>query len=75
MTSWRFTAHARHRIAQMGLTTRDVLAVLLRPEVSYEQTNRDGRVSQRGPIAVVTALEEPVVITVLWNRKDRWERD
>jgi hypothetical protein len=74
VTAWRFTAHARHRIAQMGLTTRDVLLVLLRPEVSYEQTNRDGRVWQRGPIAVVTATDEPVVITVLENIKDRWER-
>ena len=74
MTAWRFTAHARHRIAQMGLTTRDVLLVLLRPEVSYEQSNREGRVWQRGEIAVVTAPVEPVVITVVWNRKDRWER-
>jgi hypothetical protein len=74
MTAWRFTAHARHRLEEMGLTKRDVLAVLLAPEVSYEQSNRDGRVWQRGPIAVVTALEDPVVITVLWNRKDRWER-
>jgi uncharacterized membrane protein len=74
VTAWRFTAHARHRIEEMGLTKRDVLGVLLAPEVSYEQTNRDGRVWQRGRIAVVTALLEPVVITVLWNIKDRWER-
>lgn len=73
MSAWRFTRHADERLAAMGLTRRDVLAVLLRPEVSYQQT-RGGRMWQRGPVAVVTARDEPVVITVLWNRKDDWTR-
>lgn len=73
MTAWRFTRHARERMAQMGLEVRDVLAVLLRPEVSYQQT-RGGQLWQRGAISVVTARDEPVVITVLWNRKDDWQR-
>lgn len=74
MNAWRFSRHARERMAQMGLDARDVLAVLLRPEVSYEQSNRDGRVWQRGEISVVTAPVEPVVITILWNRKEDWQR-
>lgn len=73
MTAWRFTRHADERMRAMGLTRRDVLAVLLRPEVSYQQT-RGGRMWQRGLIAVVTARDEPVVITVLWNRKEDWSR-
>jgi hypothetical protein len=73
MSAWRFTRHADERLADMGLTRRDVLAVLLRPDVSYQQT-RGGQMWQRGPLAVVTSREEPVVITVLWNRKDNWRR-
>lgn len=73
MTAWRFTRHARQRIEEMGLEVRDVLAVLLRPEVSYQQT-RGGHLWQRGAISVVTARDEAVVITVLWNRKDDWQR-
>lgn len=73
MTAWRFSAHARQRIAEMGLDTRDVLAVLLRPEVSYQQT-RGGQIWQRGEISVVTDRVESIVITVLWNRKEDWRR-
>lgn len=73
MSAWRFTRHADERLAAMGLARRDVLAVLLRPDVTYQQT-RGGRMWQRGALAVVTARDEPVVITVLWNRKEDWTR-
>lgn len=73
MTAWRFTRHADERLTAMGLTRRHVLLVLLRPEVTYQQT-RGGRIWQRGVVAVVTDRDEPVVITVLWNRKENWSR-
>ncbi len=73
MSAWRFTRHADERLASMGLTRRDVLAVLLRPDVSYQQ-QRGGQIWQRAALAVVTARDEPVVITVLWNRKENWRR-
>jgi hypothetical protein len=73
MTAWQFTRHADERLAAMGLTRRDVLAVLLRPQVSYQQT-RGGHLWQRDGIGVVTARDEPVVITVLWNVQHRYLR-
>lgn len=73
MSAWRFTRHADERLADMGLTRHDVLVVLLRPDVTYQQ-QRGGQMWQRGSLAVVTSRDEPVVITVLWNRKDNWRR-
>jgi hypothetical protein len=81
------TKHARERMAEMGLTEAQVAEVLSAPEVSW--TGENGRNSRpggapattakRGPLTVVwfpaAERDDKVVVTILWNRPDRYSRD
>lgn len=76
---WRLSFHAAQRMVEMGLTASDVEGVLEGFENRYEQPKYGpGRVMyQRGEVAVACAEvpgEEKVVVSVLWNRKEQWDR-
>ena len=76
---FRLTWHAAERMVEMGLTASDLEQVLDGFENRYEQSRYgEGRfVYQRGGLAVGTAEragDKPVIVTVLWNRKEQWDR-
>jgi hypothetical protein len=77
----RFSEHARLRMAEMGVSSRTVRRILRSPEVDYEQGDRDGRVAQRGTLAVAYVMEtrpdgreRPLVLTVLYRTADAYPR-
>jgi len=76
---WRLSFHAAQRMVEMGLTASDVELVLVDWDNRYEQSKYGpGRVMyQRGGVAVATAEvegEDKVIVSVLWNKKEQWER-
>lgn len=79
IAGFRVTAHAAKRLVEMGLTATDVEDCLRNYVNRYEQSKYGpGRVMyQCDRIAVGTAEvpgEERVIVTVLWNRKEQWDR-
>lgn len=75
-SDWRFTAHARRRAAERGVTESELLAVLARPQVTYSQNSHGpGRqVCQRGELGVVVHSASRAVITVVFRDPARWMR-
>lgn len=72
---WTITDHAWDRMTPMGLGRLDVLPVLLDPEQSYDQGDRDDRrVLQRADLAVVVDPVRRLVVTVLWRCQEEWFR-
>ena len=79
VAGFRLTRHAAERMVEMGLTLPDVERVLRVWDNRYEQSRYgpDRVMYQRGGLAVATAEppgEVPVVVSVLWNKKEQWER-
>lgn len=65
---YHFSKHALSRIAEMGLTTDDVLAVLMDPETIMPNTPghpRGHRFVGRG--IVVAVADDGTIMTVLWD--------
>ena len=76
---YRLSHHAAVRMVEMGLTATTVEDVLNKWVNRYEQPRfGEGRfVYQKGAIAVATSEvpgTEPVILTVLWNKKEQWKR-
>lgn len=74
-----FTIHAQKTMAARGVAPRDIVDVVLHPEVSYRGRDNqpDSRVQQRGDLAAVVKRipEGYLVITVLWRTTDDWTSD
>lgn len=79
----KFTGHARHRAQQMDLDIDAVMRVLIDPDRTYYQTERNKhydpakkvKVYQRYELAVVVDETDPqnkIVVTVLWRDPDVW---
>lgn len=68
--------HAIARAREMGLSFADITEVVRDPEVTYDQSHRGpGRVvAKRGDLSVVYCSDNGVVITVLLNRLEQWDR-
>lgn len=74
--------HAVERMDEMGVERHEVEAAVRRPEVSWTGTRTDGARSamttaKLGRITVAWFEGrdgEAVVVTVLWNTQDRYER-
>lgn len=68
--------HAIERAREMGLLFRDIAEVVTDPEVSYTQMERGETqvTAKRGDISVVYDCKTSVVITVLLNRQEQWDR-
>ena len=77
LEDWKLSPHAIERIMEMALGDARESAALLRealerPNITY--TQRDGAVIyQSHRIGVVTKGNR--VLTIVWNRKERWSRD
>lgn len=71
---WRLTAHLRNAAARRGVTIRQVLDVVEKPDITYTQEDYGpGRqMRQRGRLAVVVAQDTCTVITVLLRAPHRW---
>jgi uncharacterized protein DUF4258 len=72
---WKISEHARLRMAQMGLSRRDVLTVIIRPEITRPARIRRGdhaRPTDRrvyhvaGRLAVLCDPDRRHVITVVY---------
>jgi len=74
---WRLTAHLRNTAARRGVTIRQVLDVVEKPDITYTQEDYGpGRqMRQRGRLAVVVAQDTRTVITVLLRAPHRWTGD
>lgn len=68
---WRFTLHAKARMAEMGVDRREVLSAAVKPKVRYtgSRGHPPGReIRCRGRVAIVVRpAPAPRVITVLWR--------
>lgn len=64
--------HAKERMAEMGLTRRDILEVFKDPILDYPSENYGPtcRVVVRPPLAIPYDAEERRVITVLWHGRE-----
>lgn len=66
-----FTVHARNRLAEMSVNTKDVVEAVAEPQLEYDgRPDRNGesrRVAVRGRLAVVLSPNRRTVVTVLWN--------
>lgn len=65
---WKFSPHARERMAERGFDKTEVLTALIHPEVTYDDPpdHPPGRrLARRGPIAVVFSPALKLIITVL----------
>lgn len=74
---WSFTNHAKKRMQEMKLTERDVLEVLLDPEVDYVSSyyGEHNRMAQKGDYTVAYDEQQTAVITVLYREVEDWSRD
>jgi Domain of unknown function (DUF4258) len=80
--SVRLSDHARERCAQMHIRTSVVKRIVRKPTTSWLTRRRNGDgylvvASSRDvpAIAVVYVPQAPpVVVTVLWNTQERWDR-
>ncbi len=74
---WRLTAHLRNTATRRGVTLRQVLDVVEKPDVTYMQEDYGpGRqIRQRGRLAVVVAQDTRTVITVLLRAPQRWTEE
>lgn len=72
---WRFTRHAREKIAERGFDVGDVVAACNQPEQRYTAypygPNR--WVYQRGRVAVAVDPTSRAVITVLLREGEAWD--
>lgn len=73
-TRYWLTRHAREAAAKRAIPVREALLAATAPQESYSQwyrgANREFRV--RGETAVVVDTSNGAIITVLWNREERW---
>jgi hypothetical protein len=69
---WFLSRHALGRMDEMGLSRREVVDVLDRPEASWPSRGR--RIAASGDIAVVYAPENRAVVTILWWTLEPWCR-
>lgn len=71
-----FTDHARERLVEMGLTTKDVKRAFRLKVIDYpslKKQHRGCRVFVSGDLAIPYKIGtdgRPVVLTVLWNSKE-----
>jgi hypothetical protein len=79
IAGYRLSSHALERMVEMGLTAQDVEDCLRNYTNRYSQSRYgpDRVMYQDARIGVGTAEpagEVPVIVTVLWNRKEQWDR-
>lgn len=79
IAGFRLSVHAAERMIEMGLSASDVEDCLVRWSNRYEQSKYgpDRVMYQNERIGVATAEPargEPVIVSVLWNRKEQWDR-
>jgi hypothetical protein len=74
---WVLSLHALDRAKSMGLTRDRVIAVLAEPETDYPGGSDyppGRRVATRDDLAVIYDPDRRVVVTVLFNRRERRAR-
>jgi hypothetical protein len=76
---YSFTEHSRLRLAEMGLHQRDVLPVLLDPEISYQadrgrrercadRRRLSGRTPDGEPVTLVVSIDKVVITVTEWTQ-------
>lgn len=72
---WILTDHAKERAAELGISLQQIMDVLERPEVTYEQASYgDGEaIYQREGIALGVNTVTKAVKTVLLRRVETWD--
>lgn len=79
-TDWVLSPHAEQRADQMGVGLEHVFAVLRDPAVTYPPSRAylarypNRRLAASGDLTVVYDSSTRVIVTVLWNSDEEFER-
>lgn len=66
----RFTRHAREKMTERDVAYSEVVEALVAPHIV--EPHKGAFRFVRGDLVVVVAEDSPVVITIVWRKREQW---